>query len=144
ARPEGRAARRPELRVLVQGGSCGEALGAEEVIKALRLLAAMRGLDAEVLDGGCHGMCSAGLTVEVQRAGWPQLTFSHLTSDAVPDLLSAVVGNKPPLTRFEGVAWNDEGWRGLPPTSRHPFFSGQCRLIMERCGHLHPVSLDDA
>src|SRR5712691_1150697 len=50
----------------------------------------------------------------------------------------------PPLTRFTGLAWNDEGWRGLPPASRHPFFMAQRRLIMERCGHLHPDSLDDA
>src|SRR3989441_1701211 len=141
---ETRVRQRPEFRFLVQGGSCGEALGAGEMLKALRLLVAMRGLDAEVLDGACHGMCSAGIVVEVQRAGWPRLTFAHLTKDIVPDLLSALVGSAPPLTRFTGVAWNDEGWRGLPPASRHPFFAGQRRLIMERCGHLHPVSLDDA
>src|SRR5881397_811650 len=141
---EARIRQRPEFRFLVQGGSCGEALGAGEMLKALRLLAAMRGLDAEVLDGACHGMCSAGIVVEVQRAGWPRLTFTHLTKDIVPDLLSALVGSAPPLTRFTGVAWNDEGWRGLPPASRHPFFAGQRRLIMERCGHLHPDSLDDA
>src|SRR5881296_3513533 len=141
---EARIRKRPEFRFLVQGGSCGEALGAGEMLKALRLLAAMRGLDAEVLDGACHGMCSAGIVVEVQRAGWPRLTFTHLTKDIVPDLLSALVGSAPPLTRFTGVAWNDEGWRGLPPASRHPFFAGQRRLIMERCGHLDPDSLDDA
>jgi len=89
-------------------------------------------------------MCSAGLVVEVQRAGWPPLTFTHLTKDDVPDLLAEVAGAESPLMRFEGVAWNDEGWRGLPPASRHPFFAGQHRLIMERCGHLLPVSLDDA
>src|SRR5438132_14382675 len=104
----------------------------------------MRGLDAEVLDGACHGMCSAGVVVEVQRAGWARLTFTHLTKDTVPDLLSALVGSAPPLTRFTGVAWNDEGWRGLPPASRHPFFAGQRRLSMARCGHLHPDSLDAA
>ncbi|PYN92292.1 MAG: hypothetical protein DMD91_32580, partial [Candidatus Rokuibacteriota bacterium] len=64
--------------------------------------------------------------------------------DDVPDLLAEVAGAESPLMRFEGVAWNDEGWRGLPPASRHPFFAGQRRLIMERCGHLNPVSLDDA
>ena len=141
---EARARGRPEFRFLVQGGSCGEALGAGEMIKALRLLAAMRGLTAEVLDGACHGMCWAGIVLEVQRAGWPPLTFTHLTKDAVPDLLSAVVGPEPPLTGFQGVAWNAESWRGLPPASRHPFFAGQCRRVMERCGHLLPVSLDDA
>ncbi len=141
---EVRARARPEFRFLIQAGSCGEALGAGEMTKAVRVLAAMRGLDAEVLDGACHGMCSAGIVTEIQRTGWPRLTFTHLTRDAVPDLLSAVVRDKPPLTRFEGMAWNSDGWRGLPPASRHPFFAGQRRLIMERCGHLHPVSLGDA
>jgi NADH-quinone oxidoreductase subunit F len=141
---EVRARARPEFRFLIQAGSCGEALGAGEMTRALRLLAAMRGLDAEVLDGACHGMCSAGIVTELQRTGWPRLTFTQLTRDAVPDLLSAVVRDRPPLTHFEGVAWNSDGWRGLRPASRHPFFAGQRRSIMERCGHLHPVSLDDA
>jgi len=139
AQAEARVRRRPEFRFLVQGGTCGEALGAGELVRALRLMAAMRGLAAEVLDGGCHGMCSAGLVVEIQHAGWPPLTFTHLTKDDVPDLLAEVAGGESPLMRFAGVAWNDEG-----PASRHPFFAGQRRLIMERCGHLHPVSLDDA
>src|SRR5713101_10047226 len=141
---ETRVRKRPEFRFLVQGGSCGEALGAGEMLRALRLLVAMRGLDAEALEGACHGMCSAGIVVEVQRAGWARLTFTYLTKDTVPDLLSALVGSAPPLTGFTGVAWNDEGWRGLPPASRHPFFMAQRRVIMERCGHLHPDSLDDA
>src|SRR5436309_9743865 len=144
AQAAARMSGRPAFRFLVQGGTCGEALGAGELVRALRLMAAMRGLAAEVVDGGCHGMCSAGLVVEVQRAGWPPLTFTHLTKDDVPDLLAEVAGGESPLMRFEGVAWNDEGWRGLPPASRHPFFAGQRRLIMERCGHLLPVSLDDA
>ena len=144
AQAAARMSGRPAFRFLVQGGTCGEALGAGELVRALRLMAAMRGLAAEVLDGGCHGMCSAGLVVEVQRAGWPPLTFTHLTKDDVPDLLAEVAGGESPLMRFAGVAWNDEGWRGLPPASRHPFFAGQRRLIMERCGHLLPVSLDDA
>lgn len=144
SRAEARARTRPELRFLVQGGSCGEALGAAEMIRALRLLVSMRGLSAEVLDGACHGMCSAGLVVEVQRPGWPRLAFTHLTTDAVPDFLSGVADGDSPLTRFEGVTWNAEGWRGLPSASRHPFFARQRRVVMERCGHLHPVSLDDA
>jgi len=144
ARAEDRMRTRPEFRFLVQGGSCGEALGAGEMIKALRLLAAMRGLDAEVLDGACHGMCAAGIVVEVHRVGWPWLTFTRLTTNAIPDLLSAVASAESPLTRFDGVAWNADGWRGLPPASRHPFFARQRRVIMERCGHIHPVSLGDA
>jgi NADH:ubiquinone oxidoreductase subunit E len=144
AQAEARARNRPEWRFLVQGGSCGEALGAGEVLKALRILAAMRGIDAEVLDGACHGLCAAGIVVEIQRAGWPALTFTDLTTDRVPDLLSAVAGEGAPLTRFAGVAWNSEGWRGVTSAFRQPFFAKQRRVIVERCGHVNPVSLDDA
>src|SRR5712692_3339421 len=45
---------------------------------------------------------------------------------------------------FAGMAWNCEGWQSLPSTSRHPFFERQRRVITDRCGHLHPISLDDA
>jgi len=139
-----RAQNRPEWRFLVQGGSCGEALGAGDVVKALRLLTAMRGLPAEVLDGACHGRCSGGIVVEVQRPGWPWLTFTHLTKDEIPELLSWLANTALPLNRLQGFAWDEEDWHGLVRVSRHPFFSPQSRLLMERCGHLNPVSLDDA
>jgi NADH:ubiquinone oxidoreductase subunit F (NADH-binding) len=126
------------------GRPLGEALGAGETLKAFRILAAMRGLDAEVLDGACHGLCAAGIVVEVQHASWPALTFAHLTKDRIPEFLSAVVEDVPPLTCFAGVAWNAAGWRGVPPASRHPFFARQRRVVMARCGHLNPVSLDAA
>jgi NADH:ubiquinone oxidoreductase subunit F (NADH-binding) len=104
----------------------------------------MRGIDADVVDGACHGMCAAGIVVEVRRDGWPALTFTGLTKDAVPDFLAALIHDKPPLTRFHGLAWNEDGWRGLEPASLHRFFGGQRRSILERCGHLDPASVDDA
>src|SRR2546429_4798014 len=85
---EARIRQRPEFRFLVQGGSCGEALGAGEVLKALRLLAAMRGPDPGDPDGGCHGVCSAGIVVEVPRARWPPLPFPPLPKELVPELHS--------------------------------------------------------
>src|SRR5256884_4439252 len=90
---EARIRQRREFRFLVQGGSCGEALGAGEMLKALRLLAAMRGPDPGDPDGGCHGVCSAGIVVEVQRGGWPPLAFPHVTEGTRPALLSALVGS---------------------------------------------------
>lgn len=144
SKAERRVRNRPEWRFLVQGSSCGQALGASGVVRALRILAAMRGLRAEILEAACHGMCYAGIVVEVQHSGWPSLTFTHLTTDAIPNFLSRLVKTEAPLHELEGVAWNEEGWRGLPPASRHPFFAGQHRLLMERCGHLNPVSLDEA
>src|SRR3989449_3247080 len=47
AQAEARMRGRPEFRFLVQGGTCGEALGAGELVRALRLMAAIRGLRSE-------------------------------------------------------------------------------------------------
>ena len=139
-----RARERPPIRLLVQAGSCGAAVGAEEVVKALRTLAAMRGLEAEVLEGACNGICYGQVAVEVRRDGWPRLTVINVTKDRVPDLLHALFATEAPVSGFDGVVWADASWRGFPPAREHPFLRGQHRVLLERCGAIDPEDLDDA
>ncbi|MBI2461091.1 MAG: NAD(P)H-dependent oxidoreductase subunit E, partial [Candidatus Rokubacteria bacterium] len=132
-----RARERPPIRLLVQAGSCGAAVGAEEVVKALRTLAAMRGLEAEVLEGACNGICYGQVAVEVRREGWPRLTVTNVTKDRVPDLLHALFSTEAPVSGFDGVVWADASWRGFPPAREHPFLRGQHRVLRaQRLAHL--------
>ncbi len=139
-----RAGERPRLRLLVQAGSCGVAVGAEEVVKALRTLVAMRGIEAEVVAGACNGMCWGAVAVEVLRDDWPRLTLMRVSKDGVPDLLHRLFATDAPLNGLDGVVWADEPWRGLPPAGEHPFFRSQHRILLERSGVLDPEELDDA
>src|SRR5262245_46615546 len=69
AQAEARARHRPEFRFLVQGGACGGAGGAGEVVRALRRVWGMRGFAAEGFVGGSDGMGFAGRVLAVASAG---------------------------------------------------------------------------
>src|SRR5262249_2230075 len=45
---------------------------------------------------------------------------------------------------FAGMVWADTSWRGLVPAGQHPFWQGQERVLLRRCGAIDPESLDEA
>ena len=64
---------RPLIRVGT--GMCGQAVGAVEVVEALRREVARQGLDATVMEVGCLGLCYAEPLVDVQFPGSPRVFY---------------------------------------------------------------------
>src|SRR5437867_13333028 len=91
------AERRPRapLRLIVGAGECGRARGALAVLADLRQRVGQLGLEAEVLNGSCSGMCHAQVTVDVLRPESPRVTFGGVTPASIPALLDAVASNRP-------------------------------------------------
>ncbi len=137
-----RSRARPALRLLVQSGACGRAVDAEAVLEALRAAVTRRGLDAEVIDGACNGMCYAAPVVTVRRPGWPTVVVERVDVAGAGSLVDALAGDETPLG--VGVVFHDRAWRGLTPVAEHPFWRGQERVLLSRCGLIDPTELDDA
>jgi NADH-quinone oxidoreductase subunit F len=137
-----RRSARPALRFLVGAGTCGQAVGANEVVVALRDAVGKRGIAAEVVAGACNGMCYAAPVVEVQRDGAPRVVVERVAAGDAGRLLDGLdaSGDLP----FSGVVWSEHAWRGLVPVARHPFFRGQERVLMRRAGAIDPEDLGDA
>jgi NADH:ubiquinone oxidoreductase subunit F (NADH-binding)/NADH:ubiquinone oxidoreductase subunit E len=145
-RAELRRRERPALRLLVQTGTCGRAVGAEAVLGALRDAVARHGLDAEVIDGACNGMCYAAPLVVVRRAGWPTAVVERVSVAQVDGLVAGLARADADLGAIGlgGVVWDDRPWRGLTPAITHPFWKGQERVLLSRVGLIDPEDLDDA
>jgi NADH:ubiquinone oxidoreductase subunit F (NADH-binding)/NADH:ubiquinone oxidoreductase subunit E len=146
AAAEGARRRRAPTRLVVNAGSCSGAVGADDVLDALRQAVRARGLHVEVIEGACAGMCYAAPSVEIQRDGWPRVLVERLSEAAIPALLERLDsdGSSFADAGLAGIAWHDGEWRGLAPAGRHPFWSGQERLLMARVGLIDPGALDDA
>ena len=134
---------RPGLRLLVGTGACGRAVGAEAVLEALRAAVAARGLDAEVLDGACNGMCYAAPLVTVCCGGSPTAIVERVDAARARDLVDRLADGEGDLG-FPGVVCDSRPWRGLVPVTEHPFWRGQTRVLLARCGLVDPGDLDDA
>jgi NADH-quinone oxidoreductase subunit F len=137
---------RPPVRIFVQSGTCGRALGAEALLVTLRTGVRARGFDAEVIDGACSGMCYAAPAVEVVAPGAPAFIVERLTASSVSGLLDLVASGEGDFVQAElsGVVRADNAWRGLPSVRDHPFWATQERRLLARSGALDPESLDDA
>jgi NADH:ubiquinone oxidoreductase subunit F (NADH-binding)/NADH:ubiquinone oxidoreductase subunit E len=137
---------RPALRLLVQAGSCSLAVGAGDVLERLRAIVAARALDVEVAVAGCNGMCYAAPVVEVVAPGTPRFLVERVRPERLPELLDLLIEGERSLAEagFPGMVWSDRSWRGLAAAAGHPFWAGQERVVLERCGRVDPTDLDDA
>jgi formate dehydrogenase iron-sulfur subunit len=111
------------MRIWVPRDAAAKALGAEDVVAALRAEAAKRGIDITITRNGSRGMIWLEPLVEVEG---PQgrLAFGPMTPASVAQI-------------FDG------GPLALGPTDDLPWLKGQTRLTFARCGITDPLSLDD-
>jgi NADH:ubiquinone oxidoreductase subunit F (NADH-binding)/NADH:ubiquinone oxidoreductase subunit E len=134
------------LRLLVQMGTCGRAVGTGLVLDALRAAVTSSGVPADVIAGACNGMCYGAPAVTIERGDWPIAVVERLGVEQIPALLGELGGADGDFARvgLRGVVWAAGPWRGLGPAGEHPFWKAQERVLLARAGVIDPDDLDDA
>ena len=141
--PTTRAGERGAARVSVCGGSGCIALGALEVIEALKRRANDAGTPLEIDSGpcvvGCRGFCSQGPLVYLPHL---DVLYCRVGRDDVDEILQHTFGQS---ERIERLLYSDPSngcrYRGL---ADNPFFANQDRQVLARCGVVDPEDLDHA
>ena len=138
----------PSVPVLSLGiASCSISAGAEETREAILRWLRENGSDAELLEVGCVGLCSEEPLLAVRLPGRQKLSFSRVTAQAVPDLLSNLLGPEPEPSRHPLLGQSRESgtapWDGIPCLNEHPFFRIQTRRVLRNCGIINPCSIDE-
>jgi NADH-quinone oxidoreductase subunit F len=136
-----------EVEFRVGLASCGIANGARPVHEAVEraVREAGRGVARAV---GCGGMCHREPLLEVVEGGGRSTRYTHVTPEAVPAIVRRHLRPRKWLTRFRWIA---AGLRDRGPgngTSRAVEINGSVeptpRIVLENCGRVDPLSLDDA
>ena len=131
--------------IFVGAGTCGLAAGAGKTLAAIRGYLEEKSVDADVVEVGCIGLCSAEPMVDVQLPGRTRVSFQEVTADKVFALLDkTLAGNMPEegiIGQFRGEALSP--WDGVPYLDEHPFFAPQTRWVLKECGLLDPASMEE-
>lgn len=126
-------------------GTCGKVAGAEYTKQAIIQYIDEKKLNVEVIEVGCIGLCSAEPLVNVQLPGKARVSFEKITSDKVDTLLDGIFNYSVPseyvLGQFPHA--NHEEWDGVPYFFNHPFFATQKRIVLQNCGIIDPLSIED-
>lgn len=130
----------PGTRLLVGGGTCGEAVGSGA------MLAKLQGMSSDVViqETGCNGLCWLNPQVTLSRPGQPQLTWGNITEEEAEVLIEVASGVCPPSTAPRGFSWEPGGSDGLPGLETQPFLESQERRLLADAGRGDPTDLDEA
>ncbi len=131
--------------IYVGAGTCGLAAGAGKTLRGIRNYLIRKDLDADIVEVGCIGLCSAEPLVDIQLPGRTRVSFQGVTEDRVDDLLDAALAGKNPHGQVLGQMRRDgaKPYENVPFLDQHPFFAPQTRWVLAHCGMLDPSTIDE-
>jgi len=112
--------------------SCGIASGGRKVYDAFRTQLHDKGVDVELKQTGCIGMCYNELLVEVLSPQQERTFYGKVTPDMVDRIINEhIIGGKP-VTDWV-----------IPDKEINGLLAKQKRIVLRNCGKIDPESIDD-
>jgi NADH:ubiquinone oxidoreductase subunit F (NADH-binding)/NAD-dependent dihydropyrimidine dehydrogenase PreA subunit len=136
--------------IFIGTGTCGLGAGAQKSLAAARRYIEERGLDGEIVEVGCIGLCSAEPLIDIQVPGRTRVSFNSATAEKVAPILDAILGGhddevvKRAIMQHRDPEGVDRPWDGVPFMDEHPFFAPQTRWVLAGCGIADPGRCDEA
>ncbi|MCK5822745.1 MAG: 4Fe-4S binding protein [Bacteroidales bacterium] len=131
--------------IYIGSGTCGLIAGAQDTIDAVKNYIYERKIDAEIIQVGCIGICSEEPLLDVQLPGKNRISFKQITNEKVNTVLDAIFSNIVIEDYVLGQFKNNnlEPWRDTPFIDELDFFSLQKRVVLDKCGEINPLSIDE-
>jgi NADH:ubiquinone oxidoreductase subunit F (NADH-binding) len=131
--------------IYVGMGTCGIAAGAAQTLTAIKEYLSKNHIDADLVEVGCFGLCSAEPLMDFQMPGKARVSFQKVHPADVADLLDECFHNQLSGSHVLGQMRNEshEYYHNLPIINDLPFFKHQKRILLYDCGEIAPASLDE-
>lgn len=131
--------------IYVGTGTCGIAAGAKATLQATVDYLEKKQINADVIEVGCVGLCSAEPLLDFQKPGKARVSFQRVTADKVDKILDECFHNQISGEDVLGQVYNrmHEQWENIPFIQENPFFKKQHRILLYDCGEISPESLDE-
>ncbi|MDP8225847.1 MAG: NADH-quinone oxidoreductase subunit NuoF [Candidatus Lernaella stagnicola] len=133
--------------IFVGMGTCGLGAGANKTVAAVKAYVDEKGLDVDLVEVGCIGMCSSEPILEVQLPEKARVAFAHVTGDKVPALLDEALDGifepKMVIGQHRQAGDGEAAWSDTPYLDEHEFFGGQTRWVLANCGIIDPTHIEE-
>ncbi|MDR3197807.1 MAG: NADH-quinone oxidoreductase subunit NuoF [Planctomycetaceae bacterium] len=131
--------------IFIGMGTCGFGAGSHFTLAEIKKYLSEKGIDADIVEVGCIGLCVMEPLVDVQLPGRTRLMFQTVTKDKVTALLDAVFAGEVPKDLVMGQfrTSGQQSWDGVKFQDEHPFFGPQTRWVLKNCGVIDPAQLEE-
>ena len=125
---------RPWIRIGT--AMCGHAAGAFQVVEALKADLADRGIEANIDEVGCLGLCFAEPLIDILKPGRSRLFFKNVTPDDVKGIVEAyLVNDTMPTDNVLGYL-GETPIDGVLDLGSLPGMRYQQRIALRNAGHI--------
>jgi len=116
-------------------GTCGISAGSAKTYNALRDELEKHGLEVDLRETGCIGMCYNEPLLEIEDGQGNRYFYGEITADRIPKLGDEQLVNGRPVA--EWIV------KGHHPTPNDDFLDKQERIVLRNCGIIDPSSVDE-
>lgn len=130
-----------QLHVCVCTGTACRSAGSMEVASALQHAMECKGLTVPVVKVGCQGLCENGPLVTVKKIdNSEEIFYQRVRSFDAPKIVDLTLGRGKVIDR---LLYDDPASDGTVRSAAEvPFFQHQTRMVLRRCGHIDPTSVE--
>jgi len=131
--------------IYIGTGTCGLGAGAGETALAVETYLSEKKIDAEIIKTGCLGLCSSEPLMDVQIPGMNRISFEKVTHDLAASILDSMFQLELPDSQTLGqfMYKGTKTWENVNDINEHPFFKPQKRIVLNNCGIVNPISIDE-
>lgn len=131
--------------VYIGTGTCGLGAGAAKTKAAVQSYLYEHKIEADIIETGCIGLCSAEPIMDLQLPGKNRISFENVNAEDVSPILDKLFAGKTPEKKILGQfrTENSSPWKGAGSLFDSAFFKPQKRIVLKNCGIIDPVSIDE-
>ena len=121
---------------------CGEAAGSKEVVDRIKSDLSSLGIDANVSEVGCIGLCYAEPIVDVVKPGMPRIFYGNVNPDIASEIVKSYVSEDDYRPDLALATMGESGVDGVEDIKNLPMWSKQVRVALRNCGNIDPMQID--
>lgn len=135
-----------KITIYIGAGTCGLGAGAGKTLDAAKAYLTEKQIEADIIEVGCIGLCSAEPIVDIKIPGKERISFQQVNAKKVSAIiegtLKGYIHDEHVLGQFQTEVGNEK-WQGVPMLNDHPFFAPQVRVVLENCGIVDPIDINE-
>ncbi|MBS3944806.1 MAG: 4Fe-4S binding protein [Melioribacter sp.] len=128
--------------IFIGMGTCGLASGADKVRKAIEEELTKNKIAALIVPTGCIGYCAKEPIVDVKLPGKDRISYCEIMPKDIQELVKTTLIDKG-IYKKKLLGSFGKGTENVPALSDHPFFKRQLKVVLENCGIVNPLSIDE-
>lgn len=127
--------------ILVGTATCGRSAGALEVLETFRKELKNRGIDCNIIEVGCIGLCYAEPIVMIKKPGRPGICYGNITPERTIELIKGYIVKDKTLPEYALGTIGEGSIEGIPALFHIPVLNLQVRRVLRNCGFIDPTTI---